>query len=185
MDKEPDNIRQGMMETRREMAETRAAMTEKIEALEERVRDTVEGAQSTGKDVLENVKGTVDETVGTVKETLKEARSTVAGMVENVKEAIDDTTTMVKRSFDFTYQMDQHPWMMLSGAVLVGYVLGGLDFTTAPSHTRTYPFTSSQPRTQTSRLWDSTLAQFKEGLDLIKGTVISALMSNMREMVKQ
>src|SRR5437879_4896653 len=126
MDQTPDDIGQSITETHHEMAETRAAMTEKLEVLEKRVRDTVESAKSMGEDMLENVKGTVDETVGAVKETVGDARSAVEGIVENVKDTIDDTVTRVKQSFDLHYQMDHHPWVMLSGSVLAGYLLGGL-----------------------------------------------------------
>jgi len=191
------------------MEETRASMTEKLELLEERVRETVESAKSTVEDIVENVKGTVDETVGAVKETVGDARSTVEGIVENVKDTMDDTVTMVKQSFDFRYQMDQHPWMMLGGSVLAGYLLGGRGSRSTRSYrTRrswtgaeakrsgyfatvvnpdadTQPATYPQPQTPTSSLWDSTLGQFREELDIIKGAAIAALMSSVRDMVKQ
>src|SRR4051812_16177749 len=61
MAQESDDIRPSITATRHEMAETRAALTEKLEGLEERVRDTVAGAKSTAEDMIENVKGTVDE----------------------------------------------------------------------------------------------------------------------------
>jgi ElaB/YqjD/DUF883 family membrane-anchored ribosome-binding protein len=192
------------------MEETRASMTEKLEVLAERVRDTVEGAKSTGEDMLENVKETVDETVGAAKKTIGEARSTVEGIIENVKDTMDDTTTRVKQSFDLRYQTDHHPWVMLSGSVLAGYLLGGLGTrntawsyrtrrtwtgteathrgyfaTTVAPDVENQPASSSPSQTRTSSLWDGTLGQFKEEFDMLKGAVIAALMSNVREIAKQ
>jgi ElaB/YqjD/DUF883 family membrane-anchored ribosome-binding protein len=210
MDQGTDDIQQSIEETRHDIEETRASMTEKLELLEERVRETVESAKSTVEDIMENVKETVDETVGTVKDTVGDARSTVEGIVENVKDTMDDTVTMVKRSFDLHYQMDQHPWVMLSGSVLAGYLLGSLgtrspaksQYTTRRSWTGAearrsgYFATASSPEagnppapytaeTHRSSLWDGTLGQFKEEFDMVKGAIISTLMSNVRDMVKE
>src|SRR5215475_2967851 len=210
MDQRPDDIQQSIRETRHEIEETRASMTEKLELLEERVRDTVESAKTTVEDIMENVKGTVDETVGAVKETVGDAKSTVEDIVENVKDTMDDTVTMVKRSFDLQYQIDQHPWLMLSGSALLGYMLGSLGSrSTTAARTTTLQNHASMPdslksgyyatvpgaepddqpsmeaRSSTAGLWNSTLGQFKEEFDLIKHAVIGALMSNVRDIAKQ
>jgi len=210
MDQGADDIQQSITATRQDIEETRAAMTEKLELLEERVRETVENAKSTVEDIMENVKGTVDETVGAVKETVGDARSTVEGIVENVKDTMDDTVTMVKQSVDLQYQMDQHPWMMLSGSVLVGYWLGclGTRGAASSSYSRRHSSTGAEAFshggyypvaadiqsynqaaatswTPTSGLWSSTLGQFREEFDMIKGAVIGALMSNLRDMIKE
>src|SRR5688572_17181451 len=81
--------------TCQDIEDTRSAITEKLEILEERVRETVEGAQSTVEEI-----------------------------VETVKETIGDTVETVKRTFDVQYQVDQHPWLMVGGATLAGYLLG-------------------------------------------------------------
>jgi len=209
MDQGTDDIQRSISETRHDMEETRASMTEKLELLEERVRETVEGAKSTVEDIMENVKETVDETVGAVKETVGDARSTVEGIVENVKDTMDDTVTMVKHSFDLNYQVNRHPWAMLTGSIFVGYLLGGRgtksirsyrtrrSWTGAEAKRSGYfatvvnpdadnqPATYPQPQTSRSSLWDSTLGQFREELDIIKGAAIAALMSSVRDMVKQ
>src|SRR5262249_6079724 len=41
------------------------------------------------------------------------------------------------------------------------------------------------PQMHTSSLWDSTLGQFREELNIIKGAVITAIMSNVLDMAKQ
>jgi len=123
MDQRTDNLQQNIAETRHDIEETRASMTEKLELLEERVRDTLEETKIAVDDIVENVKGTVDETVVVVKETVTGAKSTVENIVENVKETMDDTVTKVKQSFDLRYQVEQHPWLMVGGSVVVGSVL--------------------------------------------------------------
>jgi len=118
------DLEQSIEETRQDIEDKRASMSEKLELLEERVRDTLEETRSTVEGIVENVKETVDETVGAVKETVAGARSTVDNLVENVKGTMDETATLVKKSFDLNYQVEQHPWIMLGGSVLVGYLLG-------------------------------------------------------------
>jgi ElaB/YqjD/DUF883 family membrane-anchored ribosome-binding protein len=119
-----EDLEQSIEETRQDIEDKRASMSEKLELLEERVRDTLEETRSAVEGIVENVKETVDETVGAVKETVEGARSTVDNLVENVKGTMDDTATMVKKSFDLNYQIEQRPWLMVGGAVLVGYFLG-------------------------------------------------------------
>lgn len=123
MDQRTDDLQQNIAETRQDIEETRAAMSEKLELLEERVRDTLEETKIAVDDIVENVKGTVDETVDAVRETVDGAKSTVENIVENVKETMDDTVTKVKQSFDLRYQVEQHPWLMLGGSVVVGSLL--------------------------------------------------------------
>jgi len=118
------DLEQSIEETRQDIEDKRASMSEKLELLEERVRDTLEETRSTVEGIVENVKETVDETVGAVKETVEGARSTVDNLVENVKGTMDETASMVKKSFDLNYQVEQRPWVMLGGSVLVGYLLG-------------------------------------------------------------
>jgi ElaB/YqjD/DUF883 family membrane-anchored ribosome-binding protein len=119
-----EDLEQSIEETRQDIEDKRASMSEKLELLEERVRDTLEETRSAVEGIVENVKETVDETVDAVKETVEGARSTVDNLVENVKGTMDDTATMVKKSFDLYYQVDQRPWLMIGGSVLVGYLLG-------------------------------------------------------------
>jgi hypothetical protein len=208
MEQKIDDPQRKISDTRQEMAESRASMTEKLELLEERVRDTVESAKSTGEDILDDVQETLEETVGAVKEMVGETRATAAGMVEDIKDAVKESVAGVKRIVDLPSQVDQHPWAMLSGAVLVGYLVGGLGtgrkassvktrrawtggetqrreyFATPPSpEVEHHQATASQSHTPPSSL--SVLGQFREEFDMLKGAIIVALMSPVRELVKQ
>jgi ElaB/YqjD/DUF883 family membrane-anchored ribosome-binding protein len=108
MENEPEMIRQQMLETR-------TALSEKLETLEEEV---------TGK-----IKGTTDSVVETV-ETVKEA---VENTVQTVEKTVEKTVESVKETLDLGHHVEQHPWLMLGGAVLFGYVAGRLvDRLTAP-----------------------------------------------------
>jgi len=93
-----------------QMRETRTSLTEKLEALEDKVVSTVKETTSAVEDTVEAVKEAVEDTVGTVRGTVNET-------VDSVKETVRET-------FDLRHQMEQHPWLMLGGAALVGY-LGG------------------------------------------------------------
>jgi ElaB/YqjD/DUF883 family membrane-anchored ribosome-binding protein len=119
-----DDMQQDIDDACHAIEDTRAAMTEKLDILETRVRETVEGAQSSVEDIVETVKDMVDMTVEAVKQSVDGAQSTVEEIVETVKETVGDTVETVKRTFDLPYQVDQHPWLMVGGATLAGYLLG-------------------------------------------------------------
>jgi len=93
---------------RQQMLETRTALSEKLGALQEQVLATVEG--TTQK---------VTETVQTVQEAVQDTVSTVS-------ESVQGTVDTVKKTFDVSEHMQSHPWLMLGGAVAVGYVGGRL-----------------------------------------------------------
>ncbi|MBI1914884.1 MAG: DUF883 family protein [Planctomycetes bacterium] len=112
MDQEPDLIKE-------QMAETRVSLTDKIEKLEETVKENVETALHTATDTVENVTEKVEETVETVKEA-------VEGSVEAVKETVHETVESVKEAFNLGRHVQRHPWAMLGGAVVVGFLGGRL-----------------------------------------------------------
>jgi len=103
---------------RDQMAETRTALSEKLEALQEQVVGTVEGTTRTVTETVSAVQEAVEDTVGTVKESVQE------------------TVETVKSAFDLTEHTQKHPWLMVGGAVAVGYVGGrllmGHDYTALP-----------------------------------------------------
>jgi ElaB/YqjD/DUF883 family membrane-anchored ribosome-binding protein len=93
MDNEAEVIKQ-------QMEETRSSLAEKLEALEEKVASTVQSTTEAVSGTVENVKEAVEDTIDTVSES-----------VEHVKEA-----------FDLGRQVQEHPWLMMGGAVVAGYV---------------------------------------------------------------
>jgi len=89
---------------RRQMAESRSRLSEKLKTLEEQVSGTV---QSTGT--------AVSETAVAVKETV----DTITDAVQGAVKAVTDT-------FDLQQHMKHHPWLMIGGAVAVGYLANEL-----------------------------------------------------------
>jgi len=86
------------------MEQTRSALAEKLETLEDHVTSTV-------RNTTEAVTGTVEAVKGAVEDT-----------VDTVKGAVSDSVETVKETFDLNRQMQEHPWLMLGGGVLVGYL---------------------------------------------------------------
>jgi len=123
---------------RHEIEDTRAAMTAKLAILEERVLETVAGVQVSVEKIVEDVRGivkdvrtTVDTTLATVDTTLVAVRQGVAGtqasveeIVEHMKGTIGETVATVQRTFDLPAQVEHHPWPIVGGALLAGYMLG-------------------------------------------------------------
>jgi ElaB/YqjD/DUF883 family membrane-anchored ribosome-binding protein len=92
---------------KQQMGQTRTALTEKIETLETKVFTTM---------------GT---TTDTVAQTVHEVGATVRETAQDVRATMHETMASVRDALDLSRQMHQHPWLMLGGSVLVGYV-GGL-----------------------------------------------------------
>lgn len=68
--------------------------------------------------------GTVHSTTSAVQETVASVKDAVQGTVESVKGTVQETVETVKENLSLRTQVDRHPWMMLGGAVALGY-LGG------------------------------------------------------------
>ena len=129
---------------REQMTDTRTSMTDKLEQLEEKVAGTVTDATGAVQDTVQTVKETVAEAKDAVTETVDSVKDTVTGTVEAVKDtvtavkdtvhetigAVKDTVKggvdFVKDLLDIPKQTERHPWLVMGGAVLSGFVLGRL-----------------------------------------------------------
>jgi ElaB/YqjD/DUF883 family membrane-anchored ribosome-binding protein len=87
---------------RRQIEETKSNLSDKLESLEAHISQTV---QATGT--------AVSETVGAVSDTVKTVTGAVQSAVQCASNALD-----VGRHFD------RHPWLVLGGAAVVGYMGG-------------------------------------------------------------
>jgi ElaB/YqjD/DUF883 family membrane-anchored ribosome-binding protein len=108
MAEEPDVIRH-------QIDETRESLSEKLDTLEVQVK----GAVGTVTDTIETMKNTVEHTVESV-------RSGVEDTVASVKMSLHDTVDSVKETFDFTRQIDRHPWGAVGCSLLAGLTVGYL-----------------------------------------------------------
>jgi ElaB/YqjD/DUF883 family membrane-anchored ribosome-binding protein len=91
-----------------QIKETRSHLAEQVEALEHHVGDMVHDATTAVSATIESVKETVGKTVDTV------------------QEAVKGTVSSVKHALDLGGHIRRHPWLMLAGAVALGYVCGNL-----------------------------------------------------------
>ena len=101
MDHETEIIKQ-------QMEDTRESLSEKLEALEQHVMTSVQDTTDSVASTVESVKDAVHDTVSSVRETVSE------------------TVDTVKEAFDIRQQVERHPWPMVAGATLVGFVVGRL-----------------------------------------------------------
>jgi len=104
------------------MEETRADLADKLEQLEKKVTGTVESVT----DLVEKVPETVETVKETIAETVSTVSDTVHQTVESVKDTVAGTVRSVKSLFDIPYQVDRHPWLMMGGSVLLGFLGGRL-----------------------------------------------------------
>jgi ElaB/YqjD/DUF883 family membrane-anchored ribosome-binding protein len=110
-----------------QMHQTRSALVDKLETLEHQVVDTVQSATSAVAETVESVKEAVHDTVTTV------------------KDSVQTTVTTVKESFDVRLQVERHPWAVIGGAVVLGY-LGERLFSGPPSNPADGSWDSPRPR---------------------------------------
>jgi len=93
MDRETEMIKQQMEGTRKDL-------TDKLEMLETQVTDKVKETTSTVSDTVESVSETV----------------------ENVKDTVEETVDALKHTFDLQWHANNHPWGLVIGAVVAGFV---------------------------------------------------------------
>lgn len=92
---------------KQQMGQTRAALSEKLEHLETKIL------------------GTVDTTTDTLGHTVQEVGTTVRETAQDVRATLHEAMSSVREAFDVSRQMHEHPWALVGGSVLAGYV-GGL-----------------------------------------------------------
>jgi hypothetical protein len=91
---------------KQQMGQTRSALTEKLENLETKVF------------------GTLDSAANTVNQTVHLVGSSVRESTENVRDTMRETVSSVRDAFDLSRQFHEHPWLLLGGSVVAGYVGG-------------------------------------------------------------
>ena len=108
----------------------RADMVDKLERLRERIHETINGIASTVESYIDN---TLIENAKRLEKTVEGVRSTIDDMLEDARGTVDDRMETFKHTLDLEYLMNQHPWLVLAGAILMGYTLGSSDGRTSPT----------------------------------------------------
>jgi len=172
-EKDPDEIRQ-------EIDVTRSSITTKLEALEEQVAGTVQNARDSVQETIDTVKDTVQETVSAVKETVKETVSTV------------------KDTFDLRLQVERHPWPMLGGSILAGFITGtvfhgmrrqrDMPMERLVSHgetpQRAAPLAAREREEAPAPREPGLLDRFQDEIDQVKGMAIGMIAGLVRDAIK-
>jgi len=104
---------------KQQMGQTRTSLTEKLETLENQVLGTV-------RDTTSTVAQTVHEVSSTVRDTVRDVRSTLQDTTTSVRATVQETSASFRDALDVSRQMQEHPWLMLGGSVVAGYVGGRL-----------------------------------------------------------
>jgi ElaB/YqjD/DUF883 family membrane-anchored ribosome-binding protein len=176
-----------------QMLETRTALTEKLEALEDRVTTTVKETTQAVEETVGAVKEAVTDTVETVKET-------VQGTVDTVKETVNETVEGVKTTFDVQHQFAERPWLMLGGAVVVGYLGATLLEKAVGNQTasdgwmplrghggqpeeRPRPAEAPQAQSATSSMWDKAIDAFGPAFSKLEELAIGAATGVIGKMI--
>jgi ElaB/YqjD/DUF883 family membrane-anchored ribosome-binding protein len=174
------------------------------------VRQGAAGTQASVEEIVKDVGGMVKDVKATVDTTLVAVRQGVAGtqasvgeMVEHVKGTVENTVATVQRTFDLPLQTEHHPWPMVGGAVLVGYMLGrwggGHPSAVGPTAERaTEASRSGSPpaaRASSARLQpqqgmvsgmlEQLRDEMKDEISSLQSVAVGAVMSTLREMVTQ
>ena len=118
----------------------RSTITEQLGELEEGVRASAAGATAAAGEVVENVHDLVGTTVNSVRQSLAGASAAADEIAETVGEAVGDAVASVQRAVDLRSQVARHPWLLMGGALLIGYWLG------SRSSGRPAAFTTRAPR---------------------------------------
>jgi len=138
-----------------QMGKTRGSLTEKLEALEGQVSETVTSTAGAVQDTTHSVQETVTDAVETVKETVASVTDKVQETMTAVTEKFHETVQSVSDSFNLRLQMERHPWIVLGGAVAVGYFVGssfgrGPQVASAATPPASSPELTPQPSSVTS-----------------------------------
>lgn len=168
---------------RRHMEDTRTDLSDKLEILEEDFAGKVHDVTDSVTETVQNVKETVDDTISTV------------------HDAVHETLGALKSTFDVAHQVDQHPWLMLGGAVAAGYIGGcvlanlegpgtaGAGSSFLGSHDPTYQagasaFSGSGHEKSATGHWLGEMAEkFQPEIAQLKGLAIGAALSILRDLV--
>jgi ElaB/YqjD/DUF883 family membrane-anchored ribosome-binding protein len=179
---EPDEIRQ-------QMEQTRESLQSKLVTLQQQVKDTVQeatGAVEAVKETVVTVKDTVQGTVETVKDTVQDT-------VDTVQEAVGT----VKDSLDLGRHVQEHPWLMVGGAALVGFVgtrllsrIGEPAPTASPAQPKpaqrnghAASIHASAPPEPKRTWWDMLGEHYGDELTKLKGLAVGTVGGVVREMV--
>lgn len=181
-----------------QMEQKRVDLADKIETLESTLMGTVQDTLKGASDVVKSVEHTVESVTDSVQDSVAAVKETVAESVEAVKE-----------TFNLTHHVERHPWAMMGGAVLLGFLGGRMLSRIRPQGTRrrrrrgAAPVTAAsaaslgsemassagrsaereQPAEEGSSWFSQLGSTFGDELAKLKGLAVGATIGVLRDMV--
>jgi hypothetical protein len=104
---------------KRSISETRIAMDEKINLIVERVHHTIREPKIAADNLIENLVQ--------AKKSMQEQTLIIDKCDTPVQQAVAETVERVKAILYLIERVKQDPWIMLGGALSVGYIIGSLN----------------------------------------------------------
>ncbi len=104
---------------KRDIEETRSEMGEKIDMIANRIHNTIVGPKVAADNLIENL--------NEYRKAMQDTTSVRDNGAHAINRAVADTIERVRATIDIIEQVKQDPWIMVAGAVLVGYVIGNLN----------------------------------------------------------
>jgi ElaB/YqjD/DUF883 family membrane-anchored ribosome-binding protein len=109
---------QGTGHAQRQMDERQAAVTENMGQVEAQVQEIIDRVTSTLEGALKGFKQ--------VQDTVDGAKAAVDEVLERVTGTVHETVERVQPTADLLEHVQQNPWLLLGGAILMGYLLARL-----------------------------------------------------------
>jgi ElaB/YqjD/DUF883 family membrane-anchored ribosome-binding protein len=137
------------------------------------------------RDQMEETKIHLSEKLETLEQHVSESVQSAGNAVEGTVEAVHDAVRNVTNAFDFQRQIDRHPWLIIGGSVVLGYIAAELvsrprSRTDCPPETRKgngrqAAETSTPPISKS--IWDNS------SWHKLRDVAVGALMGVVRQMV--
>ena len=155
---------------------------------EELIRLKMEQTRDALTDKLENLEQRVTSSVAAVTDT-----------VASVKEKMEEGVETVKDAVDVPAHVERHPWLMLGGSVLCGFVLGNAlmnknrrapaPFTLTPKTPETGNGNGNgrhqQERQEAPASGENWLSAFEPQIQHVKGLAVGVALGTIREMLTE
>jgi len=140
---------------------------------------------------MEQRREALTEKLETLEQKVADSVAAVTQTVASVQEKVHEGVESVKGAVDVKAHVDRHPWLMLGGSVLCGYILGDLllaerpkgperKFTLTPTPTPIQENGHQRAEPKANANW---LQGFEPEIRHLKGLALGAALGTVREML--
>jgi len=133
------------------------------------------------------------EKLETLEQKVADSVTAVTDTVANVKDKVHEGVATVKEAVDVRVQVDRHPWLILGGSVVCGYVLGSMlpsrrEPGLPPPMMPERVFGNgrhAQEKPEGAATGASWLSAFEPEIHHLKGLALGATLGTVREMLTE